>query len=856
MLYLKKYFTEGLIQLAILLSLCGVRVDVGLEPYLPPSWHEMILGPTSALTQTQFHNLRNRLEDGQGLHPKSVDLDGFFTTRRLLGWVRSLDRLQVPHAELETWLVQREPESLSGAHPEQPSILSRVPLVVHREPAGPPVEPTGRAEEEEEQPDDREEGAYRELNHSSALDEREQQEQEDLARWAGRGGGAYHGANGREQTQSELDQTSSSLEECLRLLEENFPFTEEQACHVGDRRGGLEQQQPPGREPLLPPVIPTSISSMDLELHWQDLLAVMEPENIDVDMASSFDGAAGLDADPVGHLMETPLQEALVGPERHSEFQAPLLPLTPSTDLDDHSSASKARDTLKTSSPGSVPDHRGLLAEDPSEDFLLGLNGEHNSSTLNLLPEVLVDNMERSPCSQFASCADTLANCDASPQSCHTTPSNFMASLAGNEVTQDLLTSCPTLFPGEEDEDGLLSPLTDLLDDASILDEIRLLDLVLEDGFSQVARLEEENYLDGEVETGLLSHNTASEEERDEQRGQSRPETHQQDSEEEADSDSGLSLDFSHSPSSPCASESSSYSSSSYSSSASSSSSVSPVGSPFSDDDKSAEEGCVVSEMEVEVSIKQEEEEMGAVGGDFSEDKLFPLNCGDYKLFNGFPWLEHVGHDHTYNQPRSSSSPPSMCKMTTKHTKSFPRHDSKPYSRSSPRQKSGTKLWSRDERRAQALKIPFSNELIVNLPVEEFNELLNNYQLSEDQLILVRDIRRRGKNKIAAQNCRKRKMGVLLELEDDVSELQRRRSQLLRDKKEALRNLKVFKRQLSILQQDVFSRLRDTEGRPLDTTQYSLSFEPNGSVILVPHQQGAGLPRSSERTSKKHRKKK
>lgn len=95
MLYLKKYFTEGLIQVAILLSLCGVRVDVGLEPYLPTSWQEMIRGPTSALTQTQFHNLRNSLDDGHGLYPKSVDLDSFFTARRLLGWVCSLDRLQV-----------------------------------------------------------------------------------------------------------------------------------------------------------------------------------------------------------------------------------------------------------------------------------------------------------------------------------------------------------------------------------------------------------------------------------------------------------------------------------------------------------------------------------------------------------------------------------------------------------------------------------------------------------------------------------------------------------------------------------------------------------------------------------------
>lgn len=86
MLYVKKYFTEGLIQMAILLSLCGMRLDVGLESYLPPSRHDMT---------TQVHNLQNTLEDGHRLHPKSVDLDGFFTARRLLGWVRSLDRLQV-----------------------------------------------------------------------------------------------------------------------------------------------------------------------------------------------------------------------------------------------------------------------------------------------------------------------------------------------------------------------------------------------------------------------------------------------------------------------------------------------------------------------------------------------------------------------------------------------------------------------------------------------------------------------------------------------------------------------------------------------------------------------------------------
>ncbi|XP_010789227.1 nuclear factor erythroid 2-related factor 1-like isoform X2 [Notothenia coriiceps] len=149
MLYLKKYFTEGLIQMAILLSLCGVRVDVGLEPYLPPPWHDMILGPTSLLTQTQFHNLRNRMEDGQALHPKSVDLDGFFTTRRLLGLVRSLDRLQVPHSEVETWLVQRDTDPLPIGGPDLS--LERAAAGGEREPTALPVESRAVVLHEEEE---------------------------------------------------------------------------------------------------------------------------------------------------------------------------------------------------------------------------------------------------------------------------------------------------------------------------------------------------------------------------------------------------------------------------------------------------------------------------------------------------------------------------------------------------------------------------------------------------------------------------------------------------------------------------------------------------------------------------------
>jgi len=55
---------------------------------------------------------------------------------------------------------------------------------------------------------------------------------------------------------------------------------------------------------------------------------------------------------------------------------------------------------------------------------------------------------------------------------------------------------------------------------------------------------------------------------------------------------------------------------------------------------------------------------------------------------------------------------------------------------------------SRDEKRARSMNLPISTDDIINLPMDEFNERLSKYDLSEAQLTLIRDIRRRGKNKV------------------------------------------------------------------------------------------------------------
>jgi hypothetical protein len=79
--------------------------------------------------------------------------------------------------------------------------------------------------------------------------------------------------------------------------------------------------------------------------------------------------------------------------------------------------------------------------------------------------------------------------------------------------------------------------------------------------------------------------------------------------------------------------------------------------------------------------------------------------------------------------------------------------------------------FSRDEKRARLLNIPIPICDIINLPIDEFNEKLAKYDLTEAQLSLIRDIRRRGKNKVAAQNCRKRKMDQIHGLQTDLDRM-------------------------------------------------------------------------------------
>lgn len=77
----------------------------------------------------------------------------------------------------------------------------------------------------------------------------------------------------------------------------------------------------------------------------------------------------------------------------------------------------------------------------------------------------------------------------------------------------------------------------------------------------------------------------------------------------------------------------------------------------------------------------------------------------------------------------------------------------------------------RDKLRLEEHGIALSIGDIVDSNSDEFNELIKQRKLTVEQLTLVKDIRRRGKNKLAAQTCRKRKLESIDSLKEDVENL-------------------------------------------------------------------------------------
>uniref|UniRef100_H2YYI8 BTB domain-containing protein n=1 Tax=Ciona savignyi TaxID=51511 RepID=H2YYI8_CIOSA len=87
-------------------------------------------------------------------------------------------------------------------------------------------------------------------------------------------------------------------------------------------------------------------------------------------------------------------------------------------------------------------------------------------------------------------------------------------------------------------------------------------------------------------------------------------------------------------------------------------------------------------------------------------------------------------------------------------------------------------------RKLSDVVLPFSINEITKLPRTQLQELLNrNPTLTAQQITAIHEIRRRGKNRIAAQRCRKRKMDCIRSLQCQLEQLRAEHSSLMGERR-------------------------------------------------------------------------
>uniref|UniRef100_A0A8C9QVM7 BTB domain and CNC homolog 1 n=1 Tax=Spermophilus dauricus TaxID=99837 RepID=A0A8C9QVM7_SPEDA len=129
------------------------------------------------------------------------------------------------------------------------------------------------------------------------------------------------------------------------------------------------------------------------------------------------------------------------------------------------------------------------------------------------------------------------------------------------------------------------------------------------------------------------------------------------------------------------------------------------------------------------------------------------------------------------------------------------------------------------------VKLPFNAQRIISLSRNDFQSLLKMHKLTPEQLDCIHDIRRRSKNRIAAQRCRKRKLDCIQNLESEIEKLQNEKASLLKERDHILSTLGETKQNLTGLCQKVCKEAALSQEQIQILAKYSASDCPLSFLI-------------------------
>ena len=133
-----------------------------------------------------------------------------------------------------------------------------------------------------------------------------------------------------------------------------------------------------------------------------------------------------------------------------------------------------------------------------------------------------------------------------------------------------------------------------------------------------------------------------------------------------------------------------------------------------------------------------------------------------------------------------------------------------------------------------ALNKPVSRDKLVSMPVEEFNQLLEQACLSEIEVAFMKEWRRRGKNKAAAQVARKRKREEVTDLDGEVKALRRQKAELNK-KYDRLRSQIASLKKRSIAAEDrVYRQQTKLTGKTVSRNTHLIHLTDDDKLLLVP----------------------